>query len=47
MIATSIKRLKICSSCEHYKNFRCGVCGCIMPFKVLLKHSHCPIIKWL
>lgn len=47
-VATS--RLKLCSECDHMKenngNFKCGICGCYLKSKVVLKIEKCPINKW-
>lgn len=40
------KRLQICEACEHYENRMCKQCGCLMPAKVRLSTSKCPIGKW-
>tara|TARA_Y100000593_G_scaffold43386_2_gene83001 strand:- start:4823 stop:5980 length:1158 start_codon:yes stop_codon:yes gene_type:complete len=42
----SRRRQAICDGCEFYKNRRCTQCGCVMPAKVRLAHSFCPIGKW-
>lgn len=43
---TTVERLKICSSCEHFKFRVCKKCGCFMPAKVKLQEATCPIGKW-
>jgi hypothetical protein len=41
-------RLNICKECDRYNNLMkmCKECKCIMPFKVNLIKSRCPIGKW-
>ena len=39
-------RLDICNKCEHFFIEICKKCGCIMPLKVKLKESSCPLNKW-
>jgi hypothetical protein len=48
------QRLDICKGCEHYKDERCGLCGCkcnnkASQFMNKLARSaeKCPIDKWL
>jgi hypothetical protein len=40
------KRLWICSSCPERQQNRCGLCGCFLRGKSMLKNSQCPIGKW-
>lgn len=44
----SDKRLDICNGCEKFIKItkQCKECGCIMPLKVKLKDSTCPLNKW-
>jgi len=46
----SKERLKICKGCENFNHLAktCGVCHCVMPFKVKLAGASCPlpIPKW-
>ncbi len=45
-------RLKICNSCEYYKDSSCLLCGCtvvrekVYNNKLAQKNQHCPIFKW-
>lgn len=41
------RKRKICSTCEHRKNFRCGLCGC--PLSALTRsgdNDMCDAKKW-
>ena len=38
-------RLKVCSTCEHRKDFRCGVCGCPLSARSRSKYG-CPKDYW-
>jgi len=40
------ERLWICSSCPERQQNRCGLCGCFLKGKSMLKNSKCPIGKW-
>jgi hypothetical protein len=42
------KRLEICKSCSEYIKAitLCNKCKCIMPLKVTLSNSRCPLNKW-
>ena len=42
---TQEERLKICGECDHFKNGKCGICGCHMKWKLALE-TKCPIGKW-
>jgi len=43
----AIRRVKICSDCEHSKNNAfCKVCGCWIPAKARSMEEGCPINKW-
>lgn len=43
-----IIRLKICMECEHLTIVKtCNQCGCIVPLKVRILSTECPIGKWL
>lgn len=39
-------RIEICKTCEHYREWFCANCGCILPVKVRIENSSCPINKW-
>lgn len=39
-------RLKVCESCEFYKENRCIKCGCFMHAKVHVEMASCPEKKW-
>ena len=41
-----LTRIQTCRECEHYTMFICKQCGCLMPVKVRIKSSACPIGKW-
>ena len=36
------RRLEICQKCEHFRDGRCMLCGCIMKWKTRLASLHCP-----
>jgi hypothetical protein len=41
------ERYAICKQCPQLSAIKtCKECGCIMPVKVKLRHSECPIGKW-
>ena len=46
------ERLKICNSCEYYKDNSCMLCGCVVirdanyTNKLAHKDQACPIMKW-
>lgn len=42
------ERMDICLSCPELINLtkQCKKCGCVMPFKIKLSTSACPIGKW-
>lgn len=41
------ERLDVCKSCSKFSAIKtCRLCGCVMPLKVKLRHSDCPIEKW-
>lgn len=46
------ERLKICNSCEYYKDNSCMMCGCVVirdanySNKLAHKDQSCPIMKW-
>jgi hypothetical protein len=42
----AFERLKICSTCDFYRNSRCLKCGCFMERKAHLQVAHCPMNKW-
>lgn len=41
-------RMDTCRGCDRYMSsfMRCKECGCIMPLKVRMKDSECPLQKW-
>jgi hypothetical protein len=41
-----LKRLDECGRCEHFKDSKCGRCGCYMSIKAKMATSKCPIGKW-
>lgn len=45
------ERLSICNTCEKKQKFltidQCGVCNCLIPFKVSFKGASCPLNKWV
>lgn len=43
---TISKRWEICSKCEHYKHWMCGLCGCVVSQKIKVASEECPIKKW-
>jgi hypothetical protein len=44
----SLHRYSICKMCENLRSITktCKICNCIMPLKVKLISSECPIGKW-
>lgn len=36
------RRLSICHVCEHLKDGRCVLCGCVMRWKARISTDHCP-----
>ena len=43
----SEERMDICRSCEYLTPIKvCMKCGCIIPIKVKIANSECPIKKW-
>lgn len=40
------QRLWVCQSCPERQGIRCGLCGCFLKSKSMLKNSECPIGKW-
>ena len=42
------ERYAICRECDEFRSWakQCKVCKCIMPIKVRLPESVCPIGKW-
>lgn len=44
------RRLEICNSCEHRKDFKlgdmCDLCGCILESKTRVKDEKCEMNKW-
>ena len=47
-VSLSQERIAICRDCAFYRSFlkQCKKCGCVMPLKVMIKASKCPIGKW-
>jgi hypothetical protein len=43
---TASARMDICRICPHLHGKRCGVCGCHMDKKIILRSSKCPLDKW-
>lgn len=44
---TRKERARICSGCPFNKNgLSCLKCGCLLPAKISLKRSKCPLDKW-
>jgi len=43
------KRLAFCKECKYFKPSlkQCSLCGCIMPLKVKLADSWCPVGYWI
>lgn len=41
-------RMDTCLGCPEFRTLtkQCKQCGCVMPLKVKLKASECPIGKW-
>lgn len=43
----ALKKKDICMSCEFlFKKYICSKCGCILPLKIQLTESTCPVGKW-
>jgi len=40
-------RLKICKSCPHRQESRCGVCGCNLDAKTRSPETNCPKGFWI
>lgn len=41
------QRSELCNNCPSYNRLKiCSECGCIMPLKVKIKATVCPIGKW-
>jgi len=40
------ERKQLCDKCEYNGEWFCKKCGCILPVKVKIKNSECPIRKW-
>lgn len=36
------ERVEACEACEHRKNIKCGLCGCIIAAKARMETSDCP-----
>jgi len=36
------ERLEKCLDCEHRKNMKCGLCGCLIAVKARMETAHCP-----
>jgi hypothetical protein len=43
------KRLDFCKECKFFKDKtnQCSICNCVMPLKVKLKDSWCPVGYWI
>ena len=39
-------RMRICTTCPHYKAPRCELCGCFMIAKTKIPQARCPAGKW-
>ena len=44
----ALQRYQTCKTCDHFSPLlkMCKKCGCIIPMKVTLGISRCPIGKW-
>jgi hypothetical protein len=42
------ERYEICKACDKFRSFSktCQVCNCIMPIKVKIRRTECPLLKW-
>jgi hypothetical protein len=41
------QRYEVCKSCNSFTTLKtCQECGCIIPLKIKLKNSVCPVNKW-
>jgi len=36
------ERIEACEKCEHRKNIKCGLCGCIVAVKARMETADCP-----
>lgn len=39
-------RLNTCSECPHLKDYRCGICGCVVEEKAKWETAECPDKRW-
>lgn len=37
---------EVCSTCEHFSQGRCGLCGCYLKVKLRLATESCPDGRW-
>tara|TARA_R100000808_G_C2153005_1_gene162826 strand:- start:4401 stop:5573 length:1173 start_codon:yes stop_codon:yes gene_type:complete len=44
---TIATRKAICNVCEHHRRGTCQKCGCLIPLKVHLARSTCPVGRWI
>jgi len=42
-----VKRIRICTGCDHYKWFQCQQCQCVVYLKAKLATENCPRGLWL
>jgi hypothetical protein len=41
------QRYEICKTCDSFTSLKtCKECGCIMPLKIKITNSECPLKKW-
>lgn len=44
------QRISICTNCEYKRSVMlmplCSMCGCLLPAKIKLSVSKCPVGKW-
>jgi hypothetical protein len=40
------ERMLICTQCEHFNNYVCNECGCMLMLKTRMATESCPIGKW-
>jgi len=42
------ERVKVCLACEHFENYTCKKCGCLVHVRAALRLNHCPLRdkKW-
>jgi hypothetical protein len=39
-------RLNTCAECPHLKDYRCGICGCVVEEKAKWETAECPDKRW-